>query len=74
MPTRRSIQAAGTNAGAKPSGQAAASLPIGLSDDGLPYGAMLAARPGDDALVLRMSRVLEEALAWNTRLSPLLAP
>lgn len=45
-------------------GQPAASVPCGLSANGLPVGAQLVARIGDDALVLRASRAVERAMPF----------
>lgn len=42
--------------------QPAASVPCGLAGDGLPMGAQLVGRLGEDALVLRAARTLERAL------------
>jgi amidase len=49
------------------SGQPAASLPAGLTEEGLPIGVQLVGRLGHDALVLQISRELERALAWTAR-------
>lgn len=43
------------------SGQPAASVPVGLTDDGLPMGVQLVGKRGTDALVLSLSQQLEEA-------------
>ncbi len=43
------------------SGQPAASLPVHVSDEGLPIGAMLAAHPGRDGLLLAVCAQLEHA-------------
>ena len=45
----------------------AASLPLGLTQHGLPIGVQLGARVGQDHLVLKMSRQLEEAAPWLGR-------
>jgi aspartyl-tRNA(Asn)/glutamyl-tRNA(Gln) amidotransferase subunit A len=45
-------------------GQPAASMPCGLSGNGLPVGAQLVGRLGDDALVLRASRAIEQAMPF----------
>lgn len=45
-------------------GQPAASVPCGLSGNGLPIGAQLVGRLGDDALVLRASRAVEQAMPF----------
>lgn len=53
------------------SGQPAASVPVGLGGpDRLPFGAQVAARPGQDVLVLQVCRQLEEAMAWRARRAP----
>ncbi|MDI1346023.1 MAG: amidase family protein, partial [Pseudolabrys sp.] len=45
-------------------GQPAASVPCGLSGNGLPIGAQLVGRLGDDTLVLRASRAVEQAMLF----------
>jgi aspartyl-tRNA(Asn)/glutamyl-tRNA(Gln) amidotransferase subunit A len=42
--------------------QPAASVPCGLSRDGLPMGAQIVGRLGEDAVVLRAARAIEQAL------------
>jgi amidase len=54
-------------------GQPAASLPLGVTSDGLPIGVQLAGRMFADADVLAGSRELEQALPWNERRAPGLA-
>jgi amidase len=49
----------------------AATLPLGLTAAGLPYGVQLGGRVGGDGLVLSLSRQLEQALPWHDRRSPL---
>jgi len=49
----------------------AASIPVGLTSDGLPIGAQIAADPGRDHLILSLSHQLERELDWNRRKSPL---
>jgi aspartyl-tRNA(Asn)/glutamyl-tRNA(Gln) amidotransferase subunit A len=44
-------------------GWPAIALPCGAAEDGLPASVQLAARPGDDALVIAAAAVLESALA-----------
>ena len=51
-------------------GQPAASLPLALSDAGLPVGVQLIARFGDEATLLALSRQLEEVAGWPERLPP----
>jgi len=53
-------------------GQPAISLPLSASDDGLPVGVQLAARHGEEAILLRVAAQLEEARPWAGRLPPLL--
>src|SRR5262245_12952556 len=43
------------------SGHPALSMPVGLGDDGLPVGLQLVAERGDERLLLRVARVLEQA-------------
>jgi amidase len=54
-------------------GQPSASLPLHWSDDGLPVGVMLTARPEDEATLLRVSAQLEAARPWRDRVSGLAA-
>jgi len=49
------------------SGQPAASVPAGVSAEGLPIGVQLAGRPLADATVLAVARELEEAAPWAGR-------
>jgi len=57
------------------SGQPAASLPLGWTDatderPTLPVGVMLAAHPGQDALLLALSAQVETAAPWHDRVPP----
>jgi amidase len=52
-------------------GQPAVSLPLGATRDGAPVGAMLAAKPGADGLLLRAAARLEQAAPWAHRHPPL---
>jgi amidase len=57
------------------SGQPAASLPLGWTEPTherptLPVGVMLAAHPGQDALLLSLSAQLEAAAPWHDRVPP----
>jgi amidase len=52
-------------------GGPAASLPLGVSAEGLPIGVQLGAVRGDDLRVLQLSRQLESALPWRGRRAPL---
>ncbi|MCA9617857.1 MAG: amidase [Myxococcales bacterium] len=45
----------------------AASIPAGLSSEGLPYAVQIAAARGEDLLLLKLSRQLEEAMPWRAR-------
>lgn len=47
-------------------GHPAASIPCGISDDGLPVGLQIIGRRLEDALVLRASRAFERASPWAT--------
>ena len=55
------------------SGQPAASVPLGMSDDGLPIGIHLAATFGDDETLIALCAELERAAPWAHRLPPLIA-
>ncbi len=46
-------------------GQPSAVLPVSLIDSGLPVAVQITGRPGDDALVLRVSKALEDAIGWT---------
>ena len=48
-------------------GQPAVSLPLGMSQDGLPIGVQLAARFGEEATLLRIASQLERAMPWHER-------
>lgn len=52
-------------------GQPAASIPAGLTADGLPIGVQIAGRRGEDGRVLAVCRQLEEAMPWQGREAPL---
>jgi amidase len=51
-------------------GQPAISLPLHWTDDGLPVGVMLAARPAAEAALLAVSAQLEAARPWAARHPP----
>jgi amidase len=51
-------------------GQPAASVPAGFTEDGLPLAAQLVGRPDDEATILAVSRQLEAARPWADRRPP----
>ena len=55
-------------------GQPAASLPCGLTEQGLPVGLQLIGRCGDDLGVLQASRAFEKARPWPTEMTVLPNP
>lgn len=52
------------------SGQPSMSLPLGMSDTGLPVGVMVTGRFGDDALLLSLAGQIEQAAPWAGRRPP----
>jgi aspartyl-tRNA(Asn)/glutamyl-tRNA(Gln) amidotransferase subunit A len=54
-------------------GQPAATVPAGFTEDGLPVGLQIVGRRLDDALVLRSSAAFETAAPWRDRWPPILA-
>ncbi len=50
--------------------QPSLSVPAGWSADGLPVGAQLVARRGNDELLLALAECLQEADDWTTRRPP----
>jgi len=50
------------------------SVPLGVSDQGLPLGALFSAAPGADALLLRLAYQLEQARPWKDRWPPYSIP
>ncbi len=52
-------------------GQPAASIPAGLTEDGLPLGVMLIVAPNREELLLSVAAQLEGALAWPDRTPPI---
>jgi amidase len=53
------------------SGQPAASLPLGWSTDGLPFGIHLAAAFGQDELLISLCAEIERAAPWSGKRAPL---
>ena len=51
-------------------GQPAISLPVHLSDSGLPIGVQLAAPPFGEALLVQVASQMEDALRWHERATP----
>jgi amidase len=51
-------------------GSPATSLPLHQTPDGLPVGVMLAARPGEEAVLLALCAQVEEAAPWRDRHPP----
>ena len=54
-------------------GQPAMSVPLNLSDEGLPIGSQFAARAGNERLLLQLAYQLEEAQPWKDSWPPLSA-
>jgi len=52
-------------------GQPSISLPLAMSDAGLPIGLMFTARYGDEATLFRLAGQLEKELPWSARRPPL---
>ncbi|RMI35492.1 amidase [Nocardia stercoris] len=60
----------GFNYPANLTGQPAASIPAGLTDDGLPVGLQIIGRHLDDATVLRLAAAVEQAAPWSGQRPP----
>ena len=52
-------------------GQPAASVPAGFTDDGFPLAVQLVARPGDEATLVSLAAQIEAARPWADRVPPL---
>ena len=52
-------------------GQPAASVPAGFTDDGFPLAVQLVGRPGDEATLLSLAAQLEAERPWADRVPPL---
>lgn len=48
-------------------GQPSMSLPLGMSDDGLPIGVMVTGRYGEEGLLFRLAGQMEKAAPWAAR-------
>ncbi len=55
-------------------GQPAITLPLHVSEAGLPIGVMLGAKFGEESLLLRLSAQLETAMPWVHRRPPIGTP
>jgi len=64
---RKSFAFAAFSAPFNMSGQPAISVPLCETPDGLPIGMQFAGRIGDDGLLLRLARELEQAAPWSAR-------
>ena len=52
-------------------GQPAASVPCGFTDDGLPIGLQIAGQPWQEGLVLRVAHTYQQATDWHRHRPPL---
>jgi amidase len=52
-------------------GQPAASVPAGFTDDGFPLAVQLVGRPGDEATLVSLAAQIEAARPWADRVPPL---
>ena len=52
-------------------GQPAASIPAGQTEDGLPVGLQIVGRPYDEATVFRAAATLEKVNPWGLRRPPI---
>ncbi|HWE55563.1 MAG TPA: amidase [Acidimicrobiales bacterium] len=69
-PALQVFQMAVLTSGFNMTGQPAISLPTYMSDDGLPIGVQLVGGPWEDALLLRISAQMEQAVGWADRRPP----
>jgi len=60
-------------AAANITGQPAASIPAGVTEDGLAYAVQLIARRGEDVALLRLCREIEQARPWLQCRAPMAA-
>ncbi|MBV9332058.1 MAG: amidase, partial [Alphaproteobacteria bacterium] len=68
---RRQGQVFGLTPLANLTGQPAMSVPLGVSQSGLPIGMMFMGRYGDEATLFRLAAQLEEAKPWIARKPPI---
>ncbi len=71
---RRTAEAVGYTPIHNIAGAPAMSVPLYTSGDGLPIGAHIAAKPGDDAILLALAYELEAARPWADRWPAVSAP
>ena len=64
---RAAAELGGFTAAFNMTGQPSASIPAGISAAGLPMGAMLTARRGEDLALLRLCHTLEKLLEWPSK-------
>ena len=48
-------------------GQPSVALPVHVTDEGLPVGAQLSGRPGEDGLLLGLAGQVEQVVGWQHR-------
>jgi amidase len=63
--TARMFQPAPFSALFNTTGQPAIALPVGLDPDGLPVGVQLVSGHGEEALLLRAARMVEQAMSFT---------
>ena len=66
----KAVGSAGFSVLANVSGQPAISLPLGMSDSGLPVGMMFTAALGGEDVLLRLASQLEQNRPWAARRAP----
>ena len=70
-PALQVFQMAVLTSGFNMTGQPAVSLPVHMTDDGLPIGVQLVAGPWEEAQLLRVSAQMEQEVGWTGRRPPL---